>query len=118
MPCSSDGNSNEVGPFGIDYVNLYECEFREFQSFGIILFLCWILYLIFLLGNTAENYLSPTLALLCDKLNLSYNVAGITFLAFGNATSETLFAVPLSNKYTAPGEGYYSVVAGQKGIKK
>ena len=40
------------------------------------------------------------------------------FLAFGNATSETLFAVPLSNKYTAPGEGYYSVVAGQKGIKK
>ena len=69
MPSSSDGNSNELGPLGIDYLNLYECEFAEAQAFGIILFLSWILYLIFLLGNTAENYLSPTLALLCDLLN-------------------------------------------------
>ena len=93
MPSSSDGNSNELGPLGIDYLNLYECEFAEAQAFGIILFLSWILYLIFLLGNTAENYLSPTLALLCDKLNLSYNVAGITFLAFGNGAPDVFSLV-------------------------
>ena len=40
------------------------------------------------------------------------------FLAFGNATSETLFAVPLSNKYTVPGEGHYSVVSSAEGNRK
>ena len=39
------------------------------------------------------------------------------FLAFGNTTSETLFAVPLG-KYTVPGEGHYSEVAGQKKTNK
>lgn len=66
------------------------------QTFFLMFLFLWIIYLISLLGNTASNYFTPTLGNICVKLNLSYSIAGVTFLAFGNGAPDvfsTFFSV-------------------------
>ena len=85
------GSDDEVeyGPFYLDYLDFM----RSFPLVAFPLLFVWLFFLIHLLGNTAGNYLSPTLAILCDKLNLPYNVAGVTFLAFGNGAPDVFSLV-------------------------
>lgn len=40
------------------------------------------------MGSTADGYFSPTLASLSDKLRVPLDVAGVTFLAFGNGAPD------------------------------
>lgn len=42
----------------------------------------------YILGSSAEDYFSPTVASLSDELGLSHNVAGVTLLALGNAAPD------------------------------
>ena len=44
--------------------------------------------LLFLLGNTADAYFSPTLGVICANLGISEDLAGVTFLAFGNGAPD------------------------------
>ena len=78
----------EVGPLGIDYAHMYECTFSGYEFFSWIIFVLWTITLIYLLGDTAESYFSPTLGYICEKLKLPYNIAGVTFLAFGNGSPD------------------------------
>jgi len=79
----------EVGPIlGIDYLTVYYCSWQEHHFMFSVLLALYIAGLIWTLGNTANNYLSPTLSKVCERLNLSYNVAGVTFLAFGNGAPD------------------------------
>lgn len=75
------------GPFvGFDYASMYcSSPHDDLFSFGMVL---WVLALIAFLGSTASEYLSPTLTKICENLNLSYNVAGATFLALGNGAPD------------------------------
>ena len=89
-----------AGPLGLDYRRLYECGLGGDDDGSLVLrclfllsLLCWILALIHLLGSTAGNYLSPTLGKICERLNLSYNVAGVTFLAFGNGAPDVFSSI-------------------------
>mmetsp|Transcript_19575 Transcript_19575/g.32704 ORF Transcript_19575/g.32704 Transcript_19575/m.32704 type:complete len:700 (+) Transcript_19575:50-2149(+) len=79
---------DSTGPLGIDYVYLDNCLLPHLHFVIIILMSLWIIYLMNLLANTASNYFSPTLGTLCDKLNLAYDIAGVTFLAFGNGAPD------------------------------
>ena len=45
------------------------------------------------MGNTAKMYFSPTLGSICERLKLSYDVAGVTFLAMGNGAPDLFGAV-------------------------
>ena len=84
----------DVGPiFGVDYLWAYHCTFQNYQFLFVILLCSLIVGLLWTLGNTANNYLSPTLSKVCEKLNLSYNVAGVTFLAFGNGAPDVFTQV-------------------------
>jgi hypothetical protein len=74
----------ESGPMNIDYLYFHYCTMHGLPWLSGLLLLCWIVALIYLLCHTADNYFSPTLAAICDKLDLSPEVAGVTWLAFGN----------------------------------
>uniref|UniRef100_A0A6G5ABT7 Sodium/calcium exchanger membrane region domain-containing protein n=1 Tax=Rhipicephalus microplus TaxID=6941 RepID=A0A6G5ABT7_RHIMP len=42
------------------------------------------------LGITADDFLTPSLIVISDSLHLSQNIAGVTFLAFGNGAPDIL----------------------------
>jgi sodium/potassium/calcium exchanger 6 len=90
---------------GNRYLKLQYCVFQKrLQPLYYILAIGWIYILFYLLGNTAEDYFSPSLIKISEYLKLSPNVAGVTFLAFGNGApdlSSTIVGVFTGN----PGMG-------------
>ncbi|CAM9114656.1 unnamed protein product [Ectocarpus sp. 12 AP-2014] len=50
------------------------------------------LVVIYLMCHTADNYFSPVLAVMCDLLDMPPEVAGVTFLAFGNGAPDVFSA--------------------------
>lgn len=56
--------------------------------FAVLLMLSWVAFLMNLLAQTASDYFSPTLSSICDKLQLPYDIAGVTFLALGNGAPD------------------------------
>ncbi|XP_014816688.1 PREDICTED: sodium/potassium/calcium exchanger 6, mitochondrial [Calidris pugnax] len=53
----------------------------------------WLLYLFIFLGVTAGKFFCPNLSAISTHLKLSHNVAGVTFLAFGNGAPDVFSAV-------------------------
>ena len=69
---------NNSGPLGMDYIKLY-CD-QEDRSVAIVfMLLAWVVFLIYVMGGTAKNYFSPTLGAICEKMKISYDVAGVNF---------------------------------------
>ena len=79
---------NMVGPLGIDYHYAYSCSFSGYSFLFYFLIFLWVIFLMSMLAHTASNYFSPTLGSICDKLNLAYDIAGVTFLALGNGAPD------------------------------
>lgn len=57
----------------------------------ILIFLCF-----YILGSTADGYLSPALETVAVKLGISESLAGVTFLAFGNGAPDVISALSAS----------------------
>ena len=76
---------DSTGPLGVDYIYLGTCVFGPQVS---ILMLLWAAFLIAQTAITADKYFSPTLQLVSQELKLPLNVAGVTFLAFGNGAPD------------------------------
>ena len=83
---------DSTGPLGIDYIYLDNCLFPHGHVFIVILMFLWVIFLMNQMATTASDYFSPTLGLVSDKLNLAYDIAGVTFLAFGNGAPD-FFAI-------------------------
>jgi Ca2+/Na+ antiporter len=81
-------SDDDLGPLGIDYYYLYYCSPFPLNYIIVPLIVLWIIFLINMLAQTASNYFSPTLSKICEKLNLAYDIAGVTFLAFGNGAPD------------------------------
>ena len=58
----------------------------------IIIFLCF-----YVLGSTADGYLSPALETITLKLGISESLAGVTFLAFANGAPDVISALVASS---------------------
>ena len=87
--CESWGSDPDyMGSFGIDYHSLYYCSPSNLSNLVIVLMFLWIAFLMNLLAQTASNYLAPTLSKICEKMNLAYDIAGVTLLAFGNGAPD------------------------------
>ena len=88
MSCTQDSLEEDFGGplLEVQYVQGY-CE-SSFPRLYALALLVWVLALITFLGSTASTYLSPTLTKICENLNLSYNFAGVTFLALGNGAPD------------------------------
>ncbi|KAM5237746.1 mitochondrial sodium/calcium exchanger protein [Ctenodactylus gundi] len=68
----------------------------------ITLYVLWLLYLFLILGVTAAKFFCPNLSAIATTLKLSHNVAGVTFLAFGNGAPDIFSAlVAFSDPRTA-----------------
>ncbi|XP_068767599.1 mitochondrial sodium/calcium exchanger protein [Struthio camelus] len=87
----------------LDYLNGVFCVFpARLLPLAVTLYACWLLYLFIILGVTAEKFFCPNLSAISTNLKLSHNVAGVTFLAFGNGAPDVFSAVvAFSNPRTA-----------------
>ncbi|KAL9658808.1 hypothetical protein ABK040_005962 [Willaertia magna] len=105
-----DGNSNichKIGSYKLDqctyaiencpnpmsggilnYMTIKYCGFKETPVMFYILGVFWLLFLFYLLSNTAEANFCPSLTQISNLLRLSPDIAGVTFLAFGNGAPD------------------------------
>ncbi|XP_025893214.1 mitochondrial sodium/calcium exchanger protein [Nothoprocta perdicaria] len=78
----------------LDYLDGIFCAFpARLLPLAVTLYACWLLYLFVILGVTAEKFFCPNLSAISTNLKLSHNVAGVTFLAFGNGAPDVFSAV-------------------------
>ncbi|CAI5727217.1 unnamed protein product [Hyaloperonospora brassicae] len=82
-----------LGPLAIDYVHIHYCSLYDLPLLSFSLLIVWLAALFYFLGSTADGYFSPTLATLSDRLRLPHDVAGVTFLAFGNGAPDVFSAI-------------------------
>ncbi|ETL92045.1 hypothetical protein L917_09523 [Phytophthora nicotianae] len=86
-----------LGPLGIDYVHIHYCSFADLPVLSFSLLFLWLCGLFYFLGSSADGYFSPTLASLSDRLRVPHDVAGVTFLAFGNGAPDVFSAIAAYN---------------------
>uniref|UniRef100_A0A096MU66 Solute carrier family 8 member B1 n=2 Tax=Cercopithecinae TaxID=9528 RepID=A0A096MU66_PAPAN len=94
--CHSDGGY-------LDYLEGIFCHFPpNLLPLAVTLYVSWLLYLFLILGVTAAKFFCPNLSAISTTLKLSHNVAGVTFLAFGNGAPDIFSAlVAFSDPHTA-----------------
>ncbi|GIY22109.1 hypothetical protein CDAR_223002 [Caerostris darwini] len=78
----------------LDYMSFIFCYLQPQNSWaGITLCVIWLLLLFIGLGVTADDFLCPSLVVITKTLHLSQNIAGVTFLAFGNGAPDIFSSV-------------------------
>ncbi|XP_018087759.1 solute carrier family 8 (sodium/lithium/calcium exchanger), member B1 S homeolog isoform X1 [Xenopus laevis] len=78
----------------IHYLDGAFCRFPpSLFPLAIFLYVLWLLYLFIILAVTAEKFFCPNLSAISRILRLSHNVAGVTFLAFGNGAPDVFSAL-------------------------
>lgn len=66
----------------------YFCSHIPLRPFIFAGYLVWLLFLFSTLGISASDFFCPNLGTLAQLLGLDENVAGVTFLAFGNGSPD------------------------------
>uniref|UniRef100_A0A8D0L9E3 Mitochondrial sodium/calcium exchanger protein n=1 Tax=Sphenodon punctatus TaxID=8508 RepID=A0A8D0L9E3_SPHPU len=78
----------------LNYLNGIFCIFpASLRPLAVTLYALWLFYLFIILGVTAEKFFCPNLSAISTSLRLAHNVAGVTFLAFGNGAPDVFSAV-------------------------
>src|SRR6267154_1072085 len=73
------------------YLGKYYCTEPILRPAVFASLFIWLIFLFSTLGISASDFFTPNLATLAQLLGLDENVAGVTFLAFGNGSPD-LFA--------------------------
>ncbi|KAI6176256.1 putative sodium/calcium exchanger 7 (Na(+)/Ca(2+)-exchange protein 7) [Aphelenchoides bicaudatus] len=71
----------------MDIICLCE-ESLGLRVFFIILAIFYMLYLLLFLGSATDDCLCTSISSIVDQLKISQNVAGVTFMAFGNGAAD------------------------------
>lgn len=74
----------------------------------------------YVLGSTADSYLSPILASISKHLKISQSLAGVTLLAFGNGAPDVFSSLSAASSIdsaaaAALGSGFYLAASGSIG---
>lgn len=78
----------------LDYTYFVYCDFSsKLLPLGIFILVIWLSFLFVGLAVTADDFFCPSLAVISDTLRLSHNIAGVTFLAFGNGAPDIFSAI-------------------------
>jgi sodium/potassium/calcium exchanger 6 len=78
----------------INYLIFVFCNIGErYVALGLTLLAVWLVILFIGLGVTADSYFCPALTVIAKVLKLSENIAGVTFLAFGNGAPDIFSAI-------------------------
>lgn len=73
---------------GISHLSSYFCTPAPLRPLVFAGLLLWLLFIFSTLGISASDFFIPNLATIATFLGLDENVAGVTFLAFGNASPD------------------------------
>ncbi|XP_021341574.1 sodium/potassium/calcium exchanger 6, mitochondrial-like isoform X2 [Mizuhopecten yessoensis] len=80
----------------LDYTQFVYCDFGSgghLQILGMIILFLWWVFLFTGLAVTADDFFCPALSVISETMHLSHNVAGVTFLAFGNGAPDIFSAI-------------------------
>ncbi|KAF7336627.1 hypothetical protein MVEN_02097200 [Mycena venus] len=72
----------------IPYLPHYYCTETELRPLIFTGLIIWLIFLFSTLGISASDFFTPNLATIAQMLGLDENVAGVTFLAFGNGSPD------------------------------
>ncbi|KAF8206423.1 Sodium/calcium exchanger protein-domain-containing protein [Mycena galopus ATCC 62051] len=72
----------------IPYLPNYYCTEPELRPLIFTGLIIWLVFLFSTLGISASDFFTPNLATIAQMLGLDENVAGVTFLAFGNGSPD------------------------------
>ncbi|GAB1608004.1 mitochondrial sodium/calcium exchanger protein isoform X1 [Argonauta hians] len=75
------------------YNEILYCRFQNYIWLGILLLFLWWLLLFMLLMITSDLFLCKALHVIIRTLHLSQNIAGVTFLAFGNGAPDIFSSI-------------------------
>nr|CAG4717757.1 unnamed protein product [Naegleria fowleri] len=81
---------NCMSPLGgmLNYIFIRYCTFQKLEPLFYVLAFLWMVFLFYMLSTTAEDYFCPSLAEISRILRLSPDIAGVTFLSFGNGAPD------------------------------
>ncbi|PFH52952.1 hypothetical protein AMATHDRAFT_1684 [Amanita thiersii Skay4041] len=83
-----DACDNSSTLFSLNYLQLYFCQKPVLRPLVFTGLLVWTIFLFSTLGISASDFFTPNLATIAQLLGLDENVAGVTFLAFGNGSPD------------------------------
>ncbi|EED84290.1 predicted protein [Postia placenta Mad-698-R] len=72
----------------IPYLRTYFCTETSLRPLIFGAYFMWLIFLFSTLGISASDFFCPNLATLAQSLGLDENMAGVTFLAFGNGSPD------------------------------
>ncbi|KAJ6619704.1 Sodium/calcium exchanger protein-domain-containing protein [Mycena sp. CBHHK59/15] len=72
----------------IQYLEHYYCTEATLRPLVFTALIVWLIFLFSTLGISASDFFTPNLATIAQLLGLDENVAGVTFLAFGNGSPD------------------------------
>ncbi|KAK1233090.1 hypothetical protein PQX77_003730 [Marasmius sp. AFHP31] len=72
----------------IQYLRNYFCTEPPLRPASFMGLIVWLIFLFSTLGISASDFFTPNLATIAQLLGLDENVAGVTFLAFGNGSPD------------------------------
>ena len=72
----------------IPYLRSYFCADASLRPLLFSAYILWLVFLFSSLGISASDFFCPNLATLAQLLGLDENMAGVTFLAFGNGSPD------------------------------
>ncbi|XP_046916779.2 mitochondrial sodium/calcium exchanger protein [Dermatophagoides farinae] len=76
----------------INYIQFTYCNMQS-EPFSTILLVFLLIMLFFAIGTNADDFLCPLLISISKSLKLSDNIAGVTFLAFGNGAPDIFSSI-------------------------
>lgn len=78
----------------LNYVDFVFCKTKgALKPVGTIICILWWLFCFIGLAVTADDFFCPSLVVISKVLHLSPNIAGVTFLAFGNGSPDVFSAI-------------------------
>ncbi|KAG6879112.1 hypothetical protein C0992_005089 [Termitomyces sp. T32_za158] len=75
-------------PISMNYLERYFCTSLQLRPLAFVALSIWLFFLFSTLGISASDFFTPNLNTLAHILGLDENVAGVTFLAFGNGSPD------------------------------
>ena len=72
----------------VNYLQRYFCTPPHLRPLAFSALALWLFFLFSTLGITASDFFTPNLATIAQLLGLDEDVAGVTFLAFGNGSPD------------------------------
>ncbi|KAI8579591.1 hypothetical protein K450DRAFT_241738 [Umbelopsis ramanniana AG] len=99
-------NCQEYSTGIVDYLTLYYCS-GPYKPLILIALFSFLAYLFAAIGVVASDFFCPNLQTIASSLHLSESLAGVTFLAFGNASPD------LFTTFSALNSGSGSLAVGE-----